>query len=63
MPKGVYDRSKAKPHSKTRGRPAGADKQVKRVSPEVASVCLTCTAKKCTGAAACSKRRKKELAE
>ena len=26
-------------------------------------VCLTCSAKKCTGAAACFKRRKKELAE
>lgn len=32
-------------------------------SPENAIVCLTCTAKKCTGAAACFKRRKKELAE
>lgn len=27
------------------------------------AVCLTCTAKKCTGAYACFKRRKKELAE
>lgn len=56
MPKGVYDRSKAKPHSKTGGRPAGG-----RFSPEDAIACLTCTAKKCTGAYACFKRRKKEL--
>ena len=27
------------------------------------AICLTCTAKKCTGAVACFKRRKKELAE
>lgn len=56
MPKRARDGSTAKPR-----RLAGAEKQVKRVSPEVASVCLTCTAKKCTGAYACFKRRKKEL--
>lgn len=33
------------------------------VDPTDIAVCLTCTAKKCTGAAACFKRRKKELAE
>ena len=33
------------------------------VDPTDTAVCLTCTAKKCTGADACFKRRKKELAE
>lgn len=42
----------------TGGRPAGS-----RYSPEDIAACLTCTAKKCTGADACFKRRKKELAE
>lgn len=58
MPKGIYDRSMAKPPKRTKNRPA-----VIRFSPEDATVCLTCSAKKCTGAAACFKRRKKELAE
>ena len=31
--------------------------------PTDIAACLTCTAKKCTGAAACFKRRKKELAD
>lgn len=57
MPKDIYDRSKAKPRLKT-GRPAGS-----KFLPQDAIICLTCTAKKCTGAAACFKRRKKELAE
>lgn len=58
MPKGIYDRSKAKPRRKTGGRPAESG-----ISPEDEIVCLTCTKKKGTGAAACFKRRKKELAE
>lgn len=32
-----------------------------KIDPTDTAVCLTCTAKKCTGAAACFKRRKKEL--
>lgn len=56
MPKGIYDRSKAKPRKRTKNRPA-----VIGFSPENAIVCLTCSAKKCTGAAACFKRRKKEI--
>jgi hypothetical protein len=55
MPKGIYDRSKSKPRRKTGGRPAENG-----ISPEDAIACLTCTAKKCTGAYACFKRRKKE---
>lgn len=31
------------------------------VDPTDIAVCLTCSAKKCTGADACFKRRKKEL--
>lgn len=58
MPKGIYDRSKSKPRRKTGGRPAENG-----ISPEDAIVCLTCTVKKCTGAYACFKRIKKELAE
>lgn len=34
-----------------------------KIDPTDIAVCLTCTAKKCTGAVACFKRRKKELAE
>ena len=32
-----------------------------KIDPADTAVCLTCTAKKCTGAVACFKRRKKEL--
>ena len=32
-----------------------------KIDPADIAVCLTCTAKKCTGAVACFKRRKKEL--
>lgn len=32
-----------------------------KIDPTDIAVCLTCTAKKCTGAVACFKRRKKEL--
>ncbi len=58
MPKGVYDRSKAKPHSKTGGRPAGG-----RFSPEDAAICLTCTKKVCYGGDYCFNARKKKLKE
>lgn len=34
-----------------------------KIDPADTAVCLTCTKKKCTGAYACFKRRKKELAE
>lgn len=34
-----------------------------KIDPADTAVCLTCTVKKCTGAYACFKRRKKELAE
>lgn len=51
MPKGIYDRSKSKPRKGRYDKIDAAD----------TAVCLTCTAKKCTGAAACFKRRKKEL--
>lgn len=34
-----------------------------KIDPADIAVCLTCTTKKCTGAYACFKRRKKELAE
>lgn len=32
-----------------------------KIDPADIAICLTCTAKKCTGAVACFKRRKKEL--
>ena len=32
-----------------------------KIDPADTAICLTCTAKKCTGAVACFKRRKKEL--
>lgn len=32
-----------------------------KIDPADIAICLTCTAKKCTGADACFKRRKKEL--
>ena len=32
-----------------------------KIDPADTAVCLTCTKKKCTGAYACFKRRKKEL--
>ena len=57
MPKGIYDRSKAKPHGKTGGRP------VKNASPEDAAVCLTCTKKVCYGGDYCFNVRKKKLKE
>lgn len=34
-----------------------------KIEPADTAVCRFCTAKKCTGAYACFKRRKKELAE
>lgn len=34
-----------------------------KIEPADTAVCLTCSAKKCTGADACFKRRKKELAK
>lgn len=34
-----------------------------KIDPADTAVCLSCAAKKCTGAYVCFKRRKKELAE
>lgn len=49
------------PEAKPRKRRKAASHD--KVDPTDIAVCLTCTAKKCTGAVACFKRRKKELAE
>lgn len=58
MPKGIYDRSKAKPRKRTKNRPA-----VIGFSPEDAIVCLTCTKKVCYGGNYCFNARKKERKE
>ena len=64
MPRYLYDVTNLHtqpPEAKPRtGRKAASHN---KIDPADTAVCLTCTAKKCTGAVACFKRRKKELAE
>ncbi len=62
MPRYLYDVTKLHtqpPEAKPRKGRGKASHNA--ADPTDIAVCLTCAAKKCTGAAACFKRRKKEL--
>ena len=64
MPRYLYDVSNL--HTQPPEVKSGKRRKVashNKIDPADTAVCLTCTAKKCAGAVACFKRRKKELAE
>lgn len=61
MPRYLYDVTNL--HTQTPEVKSGKRRKVashNKLDPADTAVCLTCTAKKCTGAYACFKRRKKE---